>query len=371
MIVGITKEIKTGENRVSMTPFGVRELVRRGHRVLVEEAAGMGSGFSDEQFAAAGARLVASARQVGEEADMIVKVKGPVPDEYAHFREGLTLFTYLHLAADRSLTEHLLKEKVTGIAYETVELADGSLPLLRPMSEVAGRIGAQEAANLLASHRGGKGVLMGGIPGVSPARVVVLGGGASGLHAARVCLGLGAQVTIFDVDLERLRYLDQVLDGRCLTAYSTAEAVEGALASSDVVIGCVLVPGARAPHLITKDMLRFIEPGTVLVDIAIDQGGCFETSRPTNHQDPTFVLDGIVHYCVANIPSAMPRTSTQALSNATLPYVLKLADRGIGELTEREGPFRGGLNTFCGALTNERVAHAYGTGAGPEHSMTP
>jgi alanine dehydrogenase len=292
MIVGITKEIKTGENRVSMTPFGVRELVRRGHRVLVEKAAGMGSGFPDEQFAAAGARLIASARQVWEEADMIVKVKEPVPDEYAQFREGLTLFTYLHLAADRSLTEHLLKEKVTGIAYETVELADGSLPLLRPMSEVAGRIGAQEAANLLASHRGGKGVLMGGIPGVSPARVVVLGGGASGLHAARVCLGLGAQVTIFDVDLERLRHLDQV-------------------------------------------------------------------------------LDGIVHYCVANIPSAMPRTSTQALSNATLPYVLKLADRGIGELMEREGPFRGGLNTFCGALTNERVAHAHGTGAGPENSMTP
>lgn len=360
MIVGVPKEVKTGEHRVSLTPSGVAELVQRGHRVLVEETAGAGSGLTDELFESAGAVLVPGTRQVWEEADMVVKVKEPVSEEYAYFREGLILFTYLHLAADRLLTEQLLERNVTAIAYETVELPDGSLPLLQPMSEVAGRIGAQEAAGLLACHRGGKGILMGGIPGVPPARVVVLGGGVSGLHAVRVCLGLGAQVTVFDVNLNRLRTVDHLLEGRCLTAYSTAEAIRLALACSDVVIGCVLVPGARAPHLVTTEMVGRLEPGTVLVDISVDQGGCFETSRPTTHQDPTFVVDGVVHYCVANIPSAMPRTSTQALSNATLPYILELADSELESLLERSRPFRKGLNIFRGALLNHNVGRAHG-----------
>jgi len=362
MIVGIPKEIKNSENRVSMTPSGIRELTRKGHGVLVERAAGMGAGYADEEYKSAGAHIKATAQEVWKAADMIVKVKEPIEIEYGHFREDLIIFTYLHLAADKPLTEKLLEKRVTAIAYETVELSDGALPLLKPMSEIAGKIAAQEAANILAKHRGGKGILMGGVAGVFPAKVVILGGGISGTNAARVCLGMGAHVTILDISLERLTCLEENLDGRCFTALSNRENIKKSIGSSDIVIGCVLVPGAKSPHLITRSMLQDLEQGTVLVDIAIDQGGCFETSRPTTHEDPTFVIDEVIHYCVANMPGAMPRTSTQALSNATLPYIVELAGSGFDKIINSNPALSKGVNTFKGFLGNEKVADALGMG---------
>jgi alanine dehydrogenase len=359
MIIGIPKEIKTRENRVSATPEGVQELVETGNRVLVETGAGKSSGFDDALYAKAGAIVEANASVVWLKADMIVKVKEPVSVEYEFFRPDLILFTYLHLAADLPLTQRLLKDKVTAVAYETVRLADRSLPLLMPMSEIAGKIGAQEAAVLLGSHHGGKGILMGGAAGVPPACVMVIGGGTSGKAAARTAVGIGGQVTIFDIDEARLKQISREFGDTCKVMLSTPENIKNALAGADVVIGCVLIPGAKSPKVITRKMLALMEPGTVLVDIAIDQGGCFETSRPTTHASPTFVVDGILHYCVANMPGAVPRTSTLALSKATLPWIQKIATAKNPLQTIIDDPaLCQGLNTCRGHLTNEPVARA-------------
>ncbi len=359
MIIGIPKEIKTRENRVAVTPEGARELVEAGNRVLVETDAGNGSGFEDDAYKNAGASMENIARDLWSKADMIVKVKEPVSVEYDFFRPDLILFTYLHLAADEVLTRRFLTDKVNAVAYETVRLPDGSLPLLTPMSEIAGKIGAQEAAVLLGSHHGGKGILMGGASGVPPARVMVIGGGTSGKAAARTAVGIGGQVTIFDIDETRLKQISREFGDTCKVMLSTPENIKNALAGADVVIGCVLIPGAKSPKIITRNMLALMEPGTVLVDIAIDQGGCFETSRPTTHESPTFVVDGILHYCVANMPGAMPRTSTLALSKATLPWIKKIACAANPLQTIMKDPaLRQGLNTWRGYLTNEPVARA-------------
>lgn len=369
MITGIPKEIKTNENRVALPPWAVGELVQNGHRVLVETNAGAGSGFRDDDYAAAGAQVMAAASDVWNNSGMIVKVKEPVGPEYQFFREGLLLFTFFHLAADRELTTHLLASRVTGLAYETLQLDDGSLPLLIPMSEIAGRIGAQEAACLLERHNGGKGLLIGGSAGVPPARVMVLGAGVSGFAAARVCLGMGAHVTIFDINLARLRQIDNMLNGKCATCHAGAHNIRTALPETDVVIGCVLVTGAKAPRLITREMLKAMSPGGVLVDISIDQGGCFETSRPTTHENPTYVEEGIVHYCVTNMPGAVPRTSSIALSDVTLPYIKKIAQFPLEKLIMEDTPIRKSVNSYKGKLTNPAVAEALGREYSLIHSL--
>lgn len=360
MIVGIPKEIKTDEHRVSMTPDGVFELVQSGNQVLVQENAGHGSGFTDIDYRASGAKIVKHAEEVWSMSEMIVKVKEPIEKEYQYFKKDLFLFTYLHLAANRELTDELLKCGVCGLAYETLQLADGSLPLLAPMSEIAGEVGAQEAASLLAKHRGGKGVLIGGAAGVPGAKVVVLGGGISGQAAAKVSLGMGAQVIILDLCHNRLRFLSTVFGNNCTTAYSNHKNIRKAITGADIVIGCILVPGEDATHLVTRKMLSLMTAGSVVVDIAIDQGGCFETSRPTTHRSPTFVTNGIVHYCVANIPGAVPRTSTIALSNATLPYIQKAAHQGVEKVIRKNLEFNKCLNTYKGNLTNGAVGKALG-----------
>lgn len=369
MIIGIPKEIKTNENRVALPPWGVGELVKKGHRVRVESNAGAGSGFKDDDYAAAGGEVTARPEDVWGHSEMIVKVKEPVDPEYRFFREGLVLFTFLHLAADRELTAQLLSSQVTGLAYETLQLDDCSLPLLVPMSEIAGRIGAQEAACLLEKHNGGKGLLMGGAAGVPSARVMVIGAGVSGLAAARVCLGMGAHVTVFDINVSRLRQIDYMLNGKCATCYAGGHNIRTALPETDVVIGCVLVAGARAPRLITREMLKTMSPGSVLVDIAIDQGGCFETSRPTTHDHPTFVEDGIVHYCVANMPGAVPRTSSIALADVTLPYIRKIAQYPLEKLIMEDAPLRKSVNTYKGKLTNPAVADALALEYTAVHSL--
>ena len=361
MIIGIPKEIKTWENRVAITPDGVRVLVAGGIRVFLESGAGKVSGFDDALYAKAGANVEIEARAVWSKADMIVKVKEPVLEEYEYFRPDLILFTYLHLAADLRLTRRLLKDRVAAVAYETVRLQDGFLPLLVPMSEIAGKIGAQEAAVLLGSHHGGKGVLMGGAAGVLPARVMVIGAGVSGMAAAQTAAGMGAAVTVFDIDPERLHRIDSQQGNACKVMLSTPENIRNELPHTDVVIGCVLIPGAKSPKIITRNMLSLMEPGSVLVDIAIDQGGCFETSRPTTHESPTFIVDGILHYCVANMPGAVPRTSTLALSKATLPWIRKIATAQNPLQTIMGDPaLIHGLNTCQGWLTNEPVAAALG-----------
>jgi alanine dehydrogenase len=360
MIVGIPREIKPAENRVSMTPSAVHELGLHGHRVLVECGAGLGSGFRDKEYEQCGAHLRDSAHEVWGEAELVVKVKEPTKPEYGYFRGDLILLTYLHLAADRPLTEALLSREVTGIAYETVQREDGSLPLLAPMSEIAGRIAVQEAAVLLARHRGGKGILMGGVAGTRPARVLILGAGVSGRMAASAAAGLGAEVTVMDINIDRLRAVQESAGGLIKTAYPTRNAIASLLPDTDIVIGCVLIPGGKAPHLISRQMLGTLEAGSVLVDVAIDQGGCFETSRPTTHESPTYTIDGIVHYCVANMPGSMPRSATTALSNATLPYALRLADLGLRRALVEDPALERGLNTFSGRLTNERVADSFG-----------
>jgi len=365
MIVGIPKEIKTNENRVSITPDGVFELTQSGHSVLVEKNAGQGSGFTDREYEESGAKIIESRGNVWRLSEMIVKVKEPIEEEYQHFRKDLLLFTYLHLAANKPLAEELMKKRVTGLAYETIQLENGSLPLLAPMSEIAGKVGAQEAASLLAKHRGGKGVLIGGAAGVAPAKVVILGGGVSGQAAAEISLGLGAQVTILDLNINRLRFLSTFFGNRCITAYSNQKNIETAVAEADIVIGCILIPGAEASHLVTRQMLSLLEPGSVVVDIAIDQGGCFETSRPTTHEAPTYVTDDIVHYCVANIPGAMPRTSTIALSNATLPYIMKLAREDVEKLIRTNRDFNTCVNTHKGHLTYAAVGNALSIEANP------
>ncbi len=358
MIIGVPREIKDNENRVGMIPGAVKALTRRGHQVLVETGAGLGSSLLDEEYAAAGARIVSSAADAWA-AEMVVKVKEPIKVEYGFLRADLILFTYLHLAADRALTDALLASGTTAIAYETVQTANGHLPLLMPMSEVAGRMATQVGANYLEKHMGGRGVLMGGVPGVAPASVVVLGGGTVGSNAAKVALGMGAQVTVLDVNHERLQYLDDNFHGRLLTLTSNEYNIEHAVFNADLIVGAVLIPGGRAPWLITRDMLPDIRDGAVIVDVAVDQGGCVETTHPTTHSNPTFVIDDVIHYCVANMPGAVPRTSTFALNNQTLPYTLRLADAGL-DFVRSSQPMLHGLNTYQGKLTYKAVADAFG-----------
>lgn len=356
MNIGIPKEIKTRENRVAMTPGGVSALTRSGHEVLVEAGAGLGSNIADDEFAAAGARLVSADDAWG--ADMVIKVKEPLESEYAYLREDLTLFTYLHLAAEEALTKALLDSGTTGVAYETVRLPDGSLPLLSPMSEVAGRMAPQVGAHALEKPMGGMGILLGGVPGVAPAKVVILGGGIVGTNAAKIALGMGAQVTILDISHQRLQYLDFIFQGRLITVTSTEPNIREAVHDAELVIGAVLLPGAKAPSLVTREMLSTMKEGSVIVDVAVDQGGCVETIKPTTHDDPTYVVDGVVHYGVANMPGAVPRTSTFALVNQTLPYALHLAEKGMDALREDKA-LALGLNTYQGKLTCPGVGQAF------------
>jgi alanine dehydrogenase len=358
--VGIPKEVKDNEYRVAATPEGVRELVRAGHRVVVETSAGVGSAITDEQYEVAGAEIVGDADAVFATAEMIVKVKEPQPEEYERFRSGQVLFTYLHLAADEQLTRFLAERHVTSVGYETVQTDDGRLPLLAPMSEIAGRMAPQEGATCLERPRGGRGVLMGGASGVAPARVVVLGAGMAGANAAQIAAGMEAEVTVVDRNVDRLREIDRVWHGRIQTVMSSALAVERLVLDADLVVGAVLVPGAKAPQLVTAETVSAMQPGSVLVDISIDQGGCFETSHVTTHSDPTFVVDGVVHYCVGNMPGAVPRTSTYALTNVTLPYVVAIADHGLDEAVRADPALALGVNVFGGAITNVGVAAAHG-----------
>jgi len=357
MRIGVPTEIKNNEYRVAITPAGVAELTRRGHDVVVQAGAGEGSAISDIDFKSAGAEIISGAEQVWAEADLLLKVKEPIEAEYSLMRRGQTLFAYLHLAASQACTEALTGSGVTAIAYETVQTADRALPLLAPMSEVAGRLAAQVGAYHLMRPTGGRGVLMGGVPGVDPADVVVIGGGTAGHNAARVASGMGAHVTVFDINVEKLRQLDAEFTGRVRTRYSSALDLEGALKRADLVIGAVLVPGARAPKLVSNSMVSRMKPGAVLVDVAIDQGGCFEDSWPTTHDEPTFTVHGAVFYCVANMPGAVPRTSTFALTNATMPYVLALADHGWQTACRADPALAKGLSAHEGALLNEHVAH--------------
>jgi alanine dehydrogenase len=360
MIIGIPKEIKDNEYRVSLTPGGTETLTQAGHQVLVQAGAGEGSGFLDEEYAEAGAEIVSGAAQTWNQAEMVMKVKEPLPQEFEFLREGLLLYTYLHLAAEPEVTKQLLERKVTAIAYETVQLPNGYLPLLTPMSEVAGRMAVQVAAHYLEKMNGGRGKLMGGVPGVRPADVVIIGGGTVGINAAMMALGMGAHVTIIDINADRLRYLDEVLHGNLITLSSNPRNVADSVRYADVVIGGVLVPGAKAPHLVTREMIKTMKLGSVVVDVAVDQGGCLETTRPTSHSDPVFVVDGVIHYCVTNMPGAVPRTSTYALSNATLPYALKLANLGFVEAVKSDSALAKGVNTYAGHVTCEGVAIANG-----------
>jgi alanine dehydrogenase len=358
MIIGVPKEVKDHETRVGVTPAGVKALVDEGHKVLVEHNAGALSSFPDEEFQAVGAQIVGGAPDVWGHANMIVKVKEPVDKEYRYFRPGLVLFTYLHLAAERALTDALIAQKVTGIAYETVRDKAGTLPLLTPMSEVAGRLSVQVGAAYLEKERGGRGVLLGGVPGVPPGNVCIIGGGIVGTNAARIALGLGARVTLVDVNLNRLRELDGIFSGSLHTLYSNAYNVERAVSEADLVIGGVLIPGAAAPKIVTKGMVAKMKKGAVIVDVAIDQGGCIETARPTTHSDPSYIVDGVVHYCVTNMPAAVPNTSTLALTNATFPYVMKLAKLGANVAIHEDAGIAEGVNTFNGFLTYRAVAQA-------------
>ncbi|ARN72760.1 alanine dehydrogenase [Oceanicoccus sagamiensis] len=360
MLVGVPKEIKNHEYRIGMTPAGVKELVGRGHQVLVQHQGGVAVGFSDEDYRQAGAEVVDSAEEIFARSEMIVKVKEPQPIECTMLREGQTLFTYLHLAPDPGQTELLLASGATCIAYETVTDANRGLPLLAPMSEVAGRMSIQEGAYCLEKAQGGSGMLMGGVPGVEAANVLVIGGGVVGLNAARIAMGMGAKVTIMDRSLPRLKSIDELYGDRLTTLYSTTDAIEKQLALADVVIGAVLIPGAAAPKLVTREMLKLMKPGSVLVDVAIDQGGCFETSKATTHENPTYIVDGIIHYCVANMPGGVARTSTLALTNATLPYVLALADKGPCQAMAEDNHLLNGLNVYRGMVTVEAVAQALG-----------
>jgi alanine dehydrogenase len=358
MVIGVPKEIKEQEQRVALLPSAANQLVRRGHSLLVEKNAGVGSGYTDEEYAAAGAEIVDEAKEVFARADMIVKVKEPLKTEFPLLRKGQILFTYLHLAASRELTEALLKSGVTGIAYETIQV-DNRLPLLEPMSEIAGRMSVVMGAYFLAKYNGGSGVLLGGVPGVLPGSVVVVGGGTSGVNAMRMAKGLGADVTILDIDVERLRFLDLAIDN-LRTMYSSEANLMELMPDCDLLIGAVLLPGAKAPKLITRAMLRKMKRGSVLVDISIDQGGCAETSRPTTHHDPVYVEEGVTHYCVANMPAAYARTATQALTNVTYRYVELLADFGVDGACKKQPALIGGINTRDGRLTCQAVAEAHG-----------
>jgi alanine dehydrogenase len=358
--VGIPREVKNNEYRVAITPSGVHELVSHGHEVAVERDAGVGSSISDDDYVGAGAKILSTADDVWASNDLILKVKEPVEEEYHRMREGQTLFTYLHLAADKPLTEELAKRKVTGIAYETVELPDRSLPLLAPMSEVAGRLAPQVGAHTLMRAQGGRGILMGGVSGVYAAKVVVIGAGVSGMNAAAIALGMQAEVLLMDRNIQRLREVDRIYQGHMQTVASNAYEIERACLDADMVIGAVLVPGAKAPKLVSNDLVSRMRAGSVLVDISIDQGGCFEDSRPTTHADPTYKVHDSVFYCVANMPGAVPHTSTYALTNVTLPYALELADRGWRDALRADHALALGLNTYDGQVTYGPVAEAHG-----------
>jgi alanine dehydrogenase len=371
VIVGIPKEIKDNEFRVAATPEGVLELVRAGHEVVVERSAGIGSALTDDQFDRAGAKILDDADAVFAAADMILKVKEPQPQEYERFRPGQVLFTYLHLAADRGLTDFLLERRVTSVAYETVQLPDGRLPLLAPMSEIAGRMAPQEGAKYLERTFGGRGVLMSGASGVAPARVVVLGAGMAGVNAAWIAAGMEAEVIVVDRNVDKLRFVDQIQRGRIQTVMSSALAIEQLVVEADLVIGAVLIPGARAPHLVTEDMVRAMRPGSGIVDISIDQGGCVETARMTTHSDPTYIVHDVVHYCVGNMPGAVPRTSTYALTNVTTPYAIDIATRGLDEAVRHDPALALGVNVYEGQLTNEGVAQAHGLGAAALSELVP
>ena len=360
MIVGVPKEIKNNEFRVGMTPAGVSELIKNGHTVYVQKSAGEGSGFADADYEAVGAKILPTIADVYAIAEMIVKVKEPIEPEYKLIREGQLLFTYFHFACDRALTDAMLAQKAVCLAYETVQLADRSLPLLIPMSEIAGRMATQEGARFLERPQGGKGKLLGGVPGVKPARVLVLGAGTVGTNAAITAAGMGAEVTITDINLKRLRYLDDVMPKNVKTLFSSEYNIRAELPTTDLVIGSVLIPGDKTPHLVTKDMLKLMQPGTVLVDVAIDQGGCFETSHATSHSEPIYEIDGIVHYAVANIPGAVPFTSTLALTNATLPYAVALANKGWKKACTDDPALKRGLNAVEGKITFEAVAQVFG-----------
>lgn len=360
MIIGIPQEIKNNENRVGMTPAGVAELTKRGHKVYVQHLAGANSGFTDDEYTAVGAEILPTIEDTYAKAEMIVKVKEPIAPEYSLIRPEQILFTYFHFAADHALTEAMLKSGAICIAYETVEKKDRSLPLLIPMSEVAGRMSVQEGARFLEKPQGGKGILLGGVPGVRPARVLILGGGTVGTNAAWMAAGLGAEVTITDINLDRLRYLSEIMPKNVKTLYSSEHNIRTELPTTDLVIGSVLIPGDKTPHLITRDMLQLMRPGTVLVDVAIDQGGCFETSHPTTHSEPVYMVDGIVHYAVANIPGAVPYTSTLALTNATLPYAVALADKGWKQACQNDPALALGLNVVEGKVTYKAVADVFG-----------
>lgn len=360
MIIGVPREIKNNEYRVSLVPAGVKALVDSGHKVIVETSAGEGSGISDKEYLKAGAVIRRSATNIYAEAEMIIKVKEPLPQEYDLLGEGQILYTFLHLAPALELTKALLRQKVIGIAYETVQLEDGSLPLLTPMSEIAGRLSIQVGAYYLQKENGGSGVLLGGVPGVSAGNVTIIGGGTVGTNAAKIALGMGANVTILDINLDRLRYLDDILDGRAITLASNIDNIEVSVVDADLVIGAILIPGARAPHLVTRDMIGKMRKGSVIVDVAIDQGGCIETSVLTTFEKPTFTVDGVIHCCVANMPAAVSRTSTFALTNVTLPYVLKLADLGYEKALRTDDSLRKGLNVFKGKLVYEPVAESLG-----------
>jgi len=359
MIVGILKEIKAEENRVCMTPAGVEVMRQNGHTVLVEENAGTGSGFTNEHYTTAGAELIATPAEVFEKADMVMHVKEPLPAEYDLIRKDQIVFTYLHLAAAEELTRALIKSDSINIAYETIQKADGSLPLLTPMSEVAGRMAIQQGAKYLEMAQGGQGVLLGGVPGVEPGVVTVIGGGVVGTHAAKMACGLGAQVYLLDMNLDRLRYLSDVMPANCVPMMSSPATIRELVKKSDVVVGAVLIPGAKAPHLVTRDMLPTMKKGSVLVDVAIDQGGCFETSKATTHGDPTYVVDDVIHYCVANMPGAVAKTSALALTNATLPYAVEIANKGWKKAMQENNEIKLGANVINGKVTYKGVADAF------------
>jgi alanine dehydrogenase len=360
MIIGVPKEIKTAEKRVAVTPQGVDALVSHHHRVLVEKGAGQGSGFSDQEYQGAGADLVEKAKDVWNEADLLIKVKEPLEPEFSFMKPGQVLFTYLHLAADRTLTERLLERRIVGIAYETVQEMNGTLPLLRPMSEIAGRASILAGGMCLEAQYGGRGVLLCGASGVPPAKIVILGAGIAGTNACKVAVGIGARVSILDIQPERLSYLHDITQGHVTTYISNRMTISEEIAGADLVIGAVLIPGAQAPRLVTRPMLKRMRPGSAMVDISVDQGGCFETTRPTTHANPTYIEEGIVHYCVANIPGAYPRTSTLALTNATFPYIVQIADKGYERALEENEALRKGLNLMDGKLVCQGVAESFG-----------
>jgi alanine dehydrogenase len=370
MRVGVAKEIKPDEYRVALTPAGAKELVDHGHEVVVETGAGLGSAFHDEQYTAVGARI-ASVDDVWEQSELLLKVKEPIEPEYGRLRDGQVLFTYLHIAADEPLTRALADSGIAAVAYETVETADRRLPLLAPMSEVAGRLAAQAVAYYLETPYGGRGLLLGGVPGVAPGRVVVIGGGIVGYNAAIIAIGLGAQVTILERSIDRMRHLEEILSGRVTLMMSSSLQIQESVADADAVIGAVLIPGALAPKLVTEDMVRGMKAGAVIADVAIDQGGCFETSRATTHADPVYEVDGVIHYCVANMPGAVPITSTKALTNATLPYVLAIADNGLRDAVANDPALAKGVNVLDGKITYEAVADAHDLEFTPLEDVLP